>query len=57
MKDANGKAIVLEDYVGAHGVDVTVSGDGKNVWVNLDGACVLRIKSPEVVVIDMRGDG
>lgn len=38
----------------AVGVDIEVREDGKVVWVNLDGACVLRVtfdKTEPIVVV------
>jgi hypothetical protein len=37
------------------GVDITVREDGKVVWVNVDGICVLRIcQIPVLDVLDAR---
>jgi len=37
------------------GVDIQVRSDGRVVWINVDGACVLRISHiPDLVLLDDR---
>ncbi len=33
----------MKDITGAESVQVQIRSDGKVIWVNVDGACVLRI--------------
>jgi len=43
------------DITGANTVELQVRGDGKVVWVNVDGVCALRIcRIDEVIVNDER---
>jgi len=43
------------DLSEAKGVEIRVRGDGKVVWVNVDGRCVFRCHNPEIVeVVDER---
>jgi hypothetical protein len=35
-------------------VEVVISGDGKKLWVNVNGLCVLRIQGTPVVLNDWR---
>jgi len=45
------------DITGANTVELQVRGDGKVVWVNVDGVCALRIcRIDEVIVNDERED-
>jgi len=46
------------DITGANTVELQVRGDGKVVWVNVDGVCALRIcrMIDEVIVNDERED-
>lgn len=37
------------------GVDITIKEDGKIIWVNVDGICILRIcQIPNLIVQDRR---
>jgi len=39
------------------GVQVSISADGKKVWVNVDGVCVLRITEiPELEVDNLHAN-
>lgn len=33
----------MQDITGARAVEVSVRDDGKVLWVNVDGLCVLRV--------------
>jgi hypothetical protein len=47
-----------QDINDAEVVEVEVSRDGKTVWVNINGECVVRCNKPEKVVLrDGRPDG
>lgn len=38
-------------------VEVEIRGDGKVLWVNIDGECALRVcQIPELTIIDHRDD-
>ena len=41
----------MQDFTGGH-VQVQISRDGKVVWVNLNGGCILRISRAESVKIE-----
>jgi len=54
ITDSNGKPIVLQDYEAAHIVGVQIGTTGHKLWVCIDGAAVLRIKSPAIELTDLR---
>lgn len=43
------------DLSEAEGVEIRIRGDGKVVWVNVDGQCVFRCHNPKVIdLVDER---
>ncbi len=45
------------DIAGANVVEVSIKEDGKVVWINLDGKCILRVcRVKNMVVDDRRSD-
>lgn len=42
-----------QDYMGGI-TEFIISEDGKRIWVNVDGFCVLRVKTSKVIIEDNR---
>jgi hypothetical protein len=41
----------MEDLSGAKSVEITISSDGKTVWVNTEYGCVLRAQRIEQLIL------
>ena len=54
MNDKNGKKIELVDYEAKKVVGIQIGGTGHRLWICIDGIAVLRIKSPSIILDDMR---
>ena len=54
VEDKNGKEIELVDYEAKEAVGVQIGTTGHKLWVCIDGVAVLRVKSPSIVLDDMR---
>ncbi len=54
MEDKNGKKIELVDYEAKEAVGVKIGTTGHRLWICIDGIAVLRIKSPSIVLDDIR---
>ncbi len=52
--DKTDKQIVLQDYEARGVVGVQIGTLGHKLWVCIDGVAVLRVRSPEIEVEDMR---
>ena len=54
LLDKNWKEIVCQDYEANIGVGVEIGQTGHKLWVCIDGICVLRIRSPKIILTDFR---
>ena len=53
-QDKNGNYIELRDFEARIGTGVDIGCTGHKLWVCIDGAAVLRVKSPMIKLTDMR---
>ncbi len=54
IRDKNGKEIILTDYEAKKVVGIQIGVTGHRLWICIDGVAVLRIKSPSIILDDMR---